>query len=78
MREAARDYRKLTAVPKELAQREAELESRGYQVWLVFDRLWQATMDGVELNYWERHGSRRCCMLGLVLYRMILGQPCPY
>lgn len=32
MREAARDYRKLTAVPKELAQREAELESRGYQV----------------------------------------------
>ena len=32
MREAARDYGKLTAVPKELAQREAELESRGYQV----------------------------------------------
>lgn len=31
VREAARDYRKLTAVPKELAQKEAELESRGYQ-----------------------------------------------
>lgn len=34
VREAARDYRKLTAVPKELAQREAELESRGYQAWV--------------------------------------------
>lgn len=32
VREAARDYKKLTAVPKELAQREAELESKGYQV----------------------------------------------
>lgn len=34
VREAARDYGKLTAVPKELAQREAELESRGYQAWV--------------------------------------------
>lgn len=32
VREAARDYKKLTAVTKELAQQEAELESRGYQV----------------------------------------------
>lgn len=32
VREAARDYRKLTAISKDLAQREAELESRGYQV----------------------------------------------
>lgn len=32
VREAVRDYRKLTAVPKDLAQREAELESHGYQV----------------------------------------------
>lgn len=31
VREAARDYKKATAVPKELAQKEAELESRGYQ-----------------------------------------------
>lgn len=30
VREAARDYRKLTAVSKELAQREAQLESRGW------------------------------------------------
>ncbi|KAL4858840.1 Thermostable carboxypeptidase 1 [Chlorella vulgaris] len=34
VREAARDYKKLTAVPKELAQREAELESKGYQAWV--------------------------------------------
>jgi hypothetical protein len=35
VREAARDYRKVTAVTKELAQREAELESEGYQVCVV-------------------------------------------
>lgn len=32
VREAARDYKKVTAVTKEMAQREAELESEGYQV----------------------------------------------
>ncbi|KAL4428286.1 hypothetical protein ABPG75_002375 [Micractinium tetrahymenae] len=34
VREAARDYKKLTAISKDLAQREAELESRGYQAWV--------------------------------------------
>ena len=34
VREAARDYRKATAITKELASREAELESRGYQGWV--------------------------------------------
>lgn len=34
VREAVRDYKKLTAVPKEMAQKEAELESRGYQGWV--------------------------------------------
>ncbi|PSC70957.1 Carboxypeptidase Taq [Micractinium conductrix] len=34
VREAARDYKKVTAVTKEMAQREAELESEGYQAWV--------------------------------------------
>jgi len=32
VREAAREFRKVTAIPKSMAQRKAELESRGYQV----------------------------------------------
>mmetsp|Transcript_85698 Transcript_85698/g.227708 ORF Transcript_85698/g.227708 Transcript_85698/m.227708 type:complete len:474 (-) Transcript_85698:95-1516(-) len=34
VREAARDYRKATAVTEDLVRREAELESRGYQTWV--------------------------------------------
>ena len=33
VRDAARDYRKRTALSKELAQREARLSSEGYQAW---------------------------------------------
>ncbi|GAB4814416.1 hypothetical protein N2152v2_001462 [Parachlorella kessleri] len=34
IREAARDYKKVTAVTKDIAQKEAELESHGYQTWV--------------------------------------------
>ena len=34
VREAARDYKKATAVTEELVRREAELESRGYATWV--------------------------------------------
>jgi len=34
VREAAREYRKSTAVTQELVRREAELESRGYSTWV--------------------------------------------
>lgn len=34
VREAARDYRKSTAVSEDLVRREAELESRGYATWV--------------------------------------------
>eukprot|EP00884_Botryococcus_braunii_P012398 jgi/Botrbrau1/21159/Bobra.0061s0052.1 len=34
VREACRDYDKLTRVPKELVKRRAELESEGYQAWV--------------------------------------------
>ena len=33
LRDARRSYDKRTRVPKELAQREAELSTRGYQAW---------------------------------------------
>lgn len=35
VRDALRDYRRAAALTKELAQRKAELESRGYQAWFV-------------------------------------------
>jgi carboxypeptidase Taq len=35
IREAAKDYKKATSIPKSVAQAEAELESRGYQHWVV-------------------------------------------
>ncbi|KAK3270693.1 hypothetical protein CYMTET_20921 [Cymbomonas tetramitiformis] len=34
VRDASRNYRKTTAIPKELAQRSAELNSKGYQAWV--------------------------------------------
>eukprot|EP00808_Paulinella_micropora_P015063 g23630.t1 len=35
VRDAARDYKKATALSKDLAQRTAELQSEGYQAWVV-------------------------------------------
>lgn len=35
VRETAREYKKATAITKEVAQKEAELESKGYAAWVV-------------------------------------------
>jgi len=63
VREAARDYKKATAVTEELVRREAELESRGYATWVKARKEKDFALFAPVLKEWVEARKERAAMI---------------
>lgn len=63
VREAARDYKKATAVTEELVRREAELESRGYATWVKARQEKDFSKFAPVLNEWVDARKERAALV---------------